>query len=191
MTVVPILAARRDDEGSSPAELHLLNGVSVEHDGPANVSKYFLPTIEVCHAEANVANTMDASAASTGQRQRGEAMERCTGAFRGRLLRGAKVTCEDGYKLYVLEKQRDTADGAGDVVDDVVDDDVDDDVDDRGGEAGGKQGDGDAYRIVGSRKSFTYWKHHVPVDPSTDALYRAMQWVRVAGALHGDCLDIL
>ncbi len=180
MAVVPILAPRRDDgdHAGDKSELHLLNGVSVDHDGPAKVSKYFLPTIEECHVDANAENTIDAPAATTSQLQQGEAIGRRTGSFRGRLLRGAKVTCEEGYKVYVMEKESEAADGGGDVGDDVDDDGE--------GDADRKERDCGVYRIVDSRQSFTYWKHHVPVDPSTDALYRAMQWVRVAGALHGD-----
>ena len=71
MAVVPILAQRRDDgdhaEDRSGEELHLLNGVSVDHDGPANVSKYFLPSIQECHVDMRVGDAKDASAASTSR----------------------------------------------------------------------------------------------------------------------------
>jgi len=180
MAVVPILAQRRDDgdhaEDRSGEELHLLNGVSVDHDGPANVSKYFLPSIQECHVDMRVGDAKDASAASTSRLQQAETPGWWTGSFRGRLLRGARVTCEDGYKIYVMEKESDTANGGADEGGDADDDGEED--------AETKERDGTVYRIVDSRESFMYWKHHVPVDPSTDALYRAMQWVGVAGALH-------
>jgi hypothetical protein len=75
-----------------------------------------------------------------------------------------------------MEKESDTANGGADEGGDADDDGEED--------AETKERDGTVYRIVDSRESFMYWKHHVPVDPSTDALYRAMQWVGVAGALH-------
>lgn len=182
MAVVPILppAGENGDhaEAGERAELHLLSGVKIDHDGPANVSKYFSPTVEEsahhkssgdAKGASNAMDAADGTAASTSQDRHVESIERRTGSFRGRLLRGAKVSCEDGYKLYVVEKEPSS----------------DREEDDEGEAEPRGRGNG-AYRIIGSTDACTYWKHHVPVDPSTDALYRAMKWVNVAGVLHGD-----
>ena len=159
MAVVPILGreSREGDQGTDGqddgVELHLINGCSVEYDGPANVSTYFTPSIE--------------RQGSTAPSKEG--LGQLTASFRGRLLRGATVTCESGYSLHVMQKE--LVQGQGE--------DESNDDGDGAGEAG------TAYRIVSSTDCCSYWKHHVPVDPATDALYRAMAWVSTAQALHG------
>jgi len=86
-------------------------------------------------------------------------------------MRGGKVSSsEAGYKFYVLEKEPERERGEED--------------EDAGAEDGRSTG-GD-WRVVGSAQQISYWKHHVPVDPATDAVYRAMGWLRTAKALHSD-----
>ena len=173
MTVVKILPLDRPHgEGE---ELHLLSGCAIDHDGPANVTKYFTPTIEELPSTAGAATGVSHVISQPNASGSGSAVAggRRTASFRGRLMRGAKVaSSEEGYKFYVLEKEPDREE-EGDAADDA-------DVGASNGTTGGD------WRIVGSAEHINYWKHHVPVDPATDAVYRAMGWLRTAKALHSD-----
>lgn len=169
MTVVKILPLDRPQgEGG---ELHLLSGCAIDHDGPANVAKYFTSTIEELPSTAGAATGVSQhNASGSGSAVAGG---RRTASFRGRLMQGAKVaSSEEGYTFYVLEKEPDREE-EGDAADDAD-----------GGAGDGTMG-GD-WRIVGSAEHINYWKHHVPVDPATDAVYRAMGWLRTAKVLHSD-----
>lgn len=177
--MVNILPQRRSDDADQlQSELHLLSGCSIDHNGVANVASYFTPTIEDATDVASASSVPSAASsavASTSKLANLNIVGRQTASFRGRLMRGAKVASEAGYKFYVLVNE----------VEREPEDDEEEDDEDRD-EGEGSQATGCDWRIIASADNISYWKHHVPVDPGTDAVYRAMSWVRTADALHSE-----
>lgn len=152
--IVPI-ECRVPPEGEEPIKhVHLLDGCSIDYNGPANVDTYFKITESSPDGETNQVD--------------GEKKEPChkTAYFRGRLLQGVDVPVPSGYTMYICNETEEDDESASQDTED---------------ESSAKPKYTLTQVPV---KEFTMWKHHVTPDVETDSFVRGLDWPSLASVLH-------